>query len=98
MGNSIAKCELTEESTNYLFTNTEFGDEEIQQWYIGFTQDYPKDRITLEEYGKMFKGLFKDDKSSDQMITVHFESYDRYEKGYLDFARFLMSLSDAVFR
>ena len=80
MGNCIVQCKLTEESKNYLMTNKELNDEEIQQWNLVFTQDYPKGKNTLEEGGNILKSLFEYDTSPDQMITLLFKSYDRYEE------------------
>ena len=98
MGNLMVKYKLTEEEKNYLLKNTEFCDEEIEQWYLGFTEDYPNGKITLEEYIKTFKTLFQDQNSSDQMISALFKSSDRSDKGYLDFTRFLLSINNSMHR
>ena len=98
MGNFAVKYKLTETEKNYLLKNTEFCDEEIEQWYLGFTEDYPNGKITLEEYIKTFKTLFQDQNSSDQMISALFKSSDRSDKGYLDFTRFLLSINNSMHR
>ena len=98
MGNFKVKYKLTEKEKNYLLKNTEFCDEEIEQWYIAFTEHYPRGKITLEEYIKTFKTLFQDDNMSHRMISANFKSSDRYDKGYLDFTRFLLSIDNSMHR
>jgi len=98
MGNFMVKYKLTQEEKIYLLANTEFCDDEIEHWYQGFTKDYPKGKITLEEYIETFKTLFQDGNSSDQMISALFKSSDGSNKGYLDFTRFLLSINNSMHR
>merc|ERR1712183_602895 len=98
MGNFMAKYKLTREEKNHLLKNTERCDEEIEQWYLGFTEDCPNGKINLEEYIKTFNTLFQDQSSSNQMISALFKSSDRSDKGYLDFTRFLSSINNSMHR
>ena len=95
MGGITSKSHLSQEEIEYLSKHTRYDEQAVRQWYKGFKQDYPKGRITTDEFIEMYKNMFQNG-NAEQFCCYVFKSFDTENQGYIDFKRFLLCIDVAV--
>ena len=78
-----------------LRTNTEFNDDELNEWhhwFRGVLLDCPNNRMDIEEFKKIYNRMFPS--GVDEKYAEHvFRTFDANKDGHIDFREFVCSLS-----
>ncbi|XP_061192042.1 neurocalcin homolog [Saccostrea echinata] len=75
-----------------LSKQTEFSEQELQQWYKDFMNDFPKGYVKLHEFEKMYEGFFPNGDASKFARHV-FHAFDQNGDGHIDFKEFVCGLN-----
>ena len=91
MGNSKTKNQLTSDEINFLEEQSDFTQDEIQEWYDSFRAENPDLKFTKEKIHAFYQEFFGGDPSgySDRVFDV----FDLDKSGYLDFIEFLQCIN-----
>jgi len=92
MGGNKSKPSLKPEELADLRQQTFFSDQEIQEWYKGFTRDCPSGKIDANEFKIMYQNIFPEGDPSSFSDHV-FRMFDNDNSGFIDFREFITAIS-----
>jgi len=92
MGKKNSKVKLPEDTKAFLKRCTNFSDKELKKWYQTFSKVCANDRMTIEQFQKIYAYFFMEGDSS-QFATHVFRTFDKNGDGTIDFKEFMCGLS-----
>ncbi|XP_061166728.1 neurocalcin homolog [Saccostrea echinata] len=90
MGKKSSKLKL--ETLEDLKTKTKFSDAEILEFYRGFRLECPSGELSIEEFRKLYRGLFPNG-NAEKFAEHVFRAFDENRDGTLDFREIMCALS-----
>lgn len=87
-----SKCyvELSAEDIKFLVENTDFSEEEIQEWFREFLMDCPDGILTKIKVVEMLSKILPDENGAI-VADVIFSTFDRDGSGWIDFNEFIIA-------
>ena len=82
--------ELSAEDIKFLVENTDFSEEEIQEWFREFLMDCPDGILTKIKVVEMLSKILPDENGAI-VADVIFSTFDRDGSGWIDFNEFIIA-------
>ena len=82
--------ELTTEDINFLVQNTDFSEEEIQEWFREFLMDCPDGILTKTKVVEMLSHILPIE-NGKIVADLIFSTFDQDRSGWIDFNEFIIA-------
>ena len=82
--------ELTTEDINFLVQNTDFSEEEIQEWFREFLMDCPDGILTKTKVVEMLSKILPVE-NGEIVADLIFSTFDQDRSGWIDFNEFIIA-------
>ncbi|CAF5092617.1 unnamed protein product [Rotaria magnacalcarata] len=75
-----------------LKANTNFTEEQIREWHVGFLRDCPSGKLSKDRFIAVYEQFYPSGKAKD-FCKYAFSTFDRDNNGTIDFTEFMLAIA-----
>ncbi|CAF4481666.1 unnamed protein product [Rotaria magnacalcarata] len=83
---------LTPKAIQMLKANTNFSEEQIREWHVGFLRDCPTGHLTKDRFVSVYEQFYPGGKAKE-FCKYAFATFDRDNNGTIDFTEFMLAIA-----